>query len=132
MIKVAIIGFGGISKVHYNGYLALKAENVPVELVAVCDVNPERFDIPIKTNLDVTPQPLAANIRTYTDVNELLAKEDFDMADICLPTYLHKEYAVQMLNAGKHVLCEKPMALNAEECDEMIDYFSGSTTILWR
>ena len=50
----------------------------------------------------------------------MLAKEDFEMIDICLPTYLHKEYTVRMLRAGKHVLCEKPMSLSAADCDEMI------------
>lgn len=120
-VKVAIIGFGGIARAHYAGYLRLKSENAPVKLVAACDINPEQFIAKIEMNISSGKNALDSEIHTYTDVDELIAKEDFDMADICLPSYLHKEFAVKLLNAGKHVLCEKPMALSSEQCDEMIE-----------
>ncbi len=119
-VRVALVGFGGIARAHNTGYRNLTEMGAPVELVAVCDVNPEQFESQLAINVDTGKSGLPANIHTYTDVDEMIAKEEFDVADICLPTYLHPEYAVKMLKAGKHVLSEKPMALTSEGCDEMI------------
>ena len=119
-IKVAIIGYGGIARAHNAGYFSLEQEGLPVKLVAVCDIDRKQFESSLSINIDTGKIGLPADIHTYTDVDELIANEDFDMADICLPTYLHSEYAVKLLKAGKHVLSEKPMALNTEQCDAMI------------
>ena len=119
-VKVAIIGFGGIARTHYAGYLNFKNDGTPIRLVAVCDVDSKKFDAPVKINIDGGKNMLDESIHRYTDIDALLENEDFDMADICLPTYLHKEYSVKLLKAGKHVICEKPMALSGEECEEMI------------
>lgn len=120
MVKVAIIGFGGIARAHNAGYRKLIEEGMPIKLVAVCDIDASRFESQLSINIDTGNAGLPADIHTYTSADELLEKEDFDMADICLPTYLHSEYAVKFLKAGKHVLSEKPMALNVEQCDAMI------------
>ena len=58
--------------------------------------------------------------RKYSDWRELLTDPELDAVDICLPTDLHVEASQIALNAGKHVLCEKPMALSADGCDQMI------------
>lgn len=121
MIRVAMIGFGGIAKSHKRGYEVLAKEGAPIKLVAICDINPEQFtkaqaiNIEGKAKYDLSAQTL------YTDLDEMIAKEEFDMVDICLPSFLHKEYATKMLRAGKHVLCEKPMALSSADCAEMIE-----------
>ena len=120
MVKVAIIGFGGIARAHNAGYSNLVKEGVPVKLVAVCDINPTQFESSLSINIDTGKIGLPKDIHTYTSVDELIEKENFDMADICLPTYLHAEYAIKLLKAGKHVLSEKPMALNVEQCNAMI------------
>jgi len=57
----------------------------------------------------------------YTDLEEMLANEQIDVIDICLPTFLHKEYAIRMMERGYHVLCEKPMSLNFDACQEMLE-----------
>ena len=119
-LKIALIGFGGIARAHYSGYLTLLEKNAPFTLVAACDVNPAQFDRFLKINTATEPVKLDPSVRTYTNVDDLLANEDFDMADICLPSYLHCEYTVKCLRAGKHVLCEKPMALSSAQCEEMI------------
>ena len=119
-IKVAIIGFGGIARAHYAGYEVLKKENAPIRLVALCDVNPEQFTKKVSINIATGDGTIDKSLHTYTSVDELIANEDFDMADICLPTFLHKEYAIKLMKAGKHVLSEKPMALSAEQCEEML------------
>lgn len=120
-IKVALLGFGGIAKSHKKGYDLLAAEGANVRLVAVCDINPDQFEkLAAGINLGSEGTLSLADLHTYTDCDEMLAKEEIDMVDICLPTYLHKEYTIRMLKAGKHVLCEKPMALCSADCEEML------------
>ena len=119
-IRIAMIGFGGIARTHYAGYTELAERGVPYELVAICDIDKAQFEKQITINTNSEPVKIASSIHTYTDIDEMLAKEEFDMADICLPTYLHRDYTIKMLRAGKHVMCEKPMALNSEQCEEMI------------
>ncbi len=126
-VKVAIVGFGGIARTHYKSYKKLVEQGVPVKLVAVCDVDPERFVRKIGINLaDDKNSALTDDIHRYTSADELLANEEFDMVDICLPTYLHKEYAIKFMRAGKHVLSEKPMALSTADCEEMIAAHKGT------
>ncbi len=120
-IKAAIIGFGGIARAHAAGYRVLAAEGAPVRLCAVCDIDPRKFGGELKINVDTGNGEIPADCEMFTSVDEMLDGVDFDMADICLPTYLHKEYAIKMLKAGKHVLSEKPMALNYADCLEMIE-----------
>lgn len=120
-VRVAMIGYGGIARSHNHGYHKLVEEGEPVRLVAVCDINENQFKNQIGINIETGQTGLPEGIHTYTDVDELLEKEEFDMADICLPSFLHSQYAIKMLQAGKHVLSEKPMALSAAQCDAMID-----------
>lgn len=120
-VKVAIIGYGGIARNHNTSYHALAGLDVPVELVAVCDKNTERLTQKLNFNLGGGETPLPEGIHFYNDIDDLLEKEDFDVADICLPSFLHKDIAIKCLFAGKHVLCEKPMALSLEDCEAMID-----------
>ncbi len=56
----------------------------------------------------------------YQDVEELIADPDLDVIDVCLPPNLHKSVCLAALKAGKHVFCEKPLALNAEDCDLLV------------
>lgn len=119
-VRVAMIGYGGIARSHNHGYRKLVEEGEPVRLVAVCDINEDQFKNQIGINIDTGATGLPADIHTYTDVDELLANEEFDMADICLPSFLHSKFAIKMLQAGKHVLSEKPMALSSQDCDAMI------------
>ncbi|MBO5294682.1 MAG: Gfo/Idh/MocA family oxidoreductase, partial [Clostridia bacterium] len=97
ILKVALIGFGGIARSHNTAYQELATKGVPVSLVAVCDKNVEQFRSSITINLGTTATTLPQGIHTYADADELLANEDFDVADICLPSYLHKEYTIKML-----------------------------------
>jgi len=106
MLKVAIVGAGTMGRIHSSCYVNIAEANV----VAVCD-------------LRVAVGEKIAGIhgaKYYDDFDELLSKEEVDMVDICLPTYLHKEYAVKAMKQGKHVFCEKPIALNVEDAEEML------------
>ena len=119
-IRVAIIGFGGIARFHYTAYRRLMDEGFPIEVVAVCDKNTAGLFDEVKINLGGDNVPLDKSTHIYTDMEELIAHEDFQLADVCLPTFLHAEASVKLLRAGKHVICEKPMALSGKECEEMV------------
>lgn len=106
-IKIAIIGCGGIARnAHIKAYLELNR----FEIVAACDIRPERaeqfakeFGIPA----------------FYTDYHDVLKLEGLEAVDICTPNYLHSIIAVDALNAGLNVLCEKPDAINPDEAEKM-------------
>lgn len=98
MLKVGLIGVGGISGAHIPGWLSLEG----VELVALCDIRPEQME-------------KYPDIRKYTDFDEMLKNEELDILDICLPTFLHVEYAIKAMNNGINVLCEKPISLNRDD-----------------
>ena len=100
MLKVGLVGVGGISGAHIPAWNAM----AEVELVAVCDIRPERMDT-------------CPNQRHYTDFDEMLAAEDLDILDICLPTNLHVDYAVKAMEKGIHVLCEKPISLDPAQVE---------------
>ncbi|SHM99034.1 Gfo/Idh/MocA family protein [Gracilibacillus kekensis] len=108
MLNVAIIGTGAICPSHVKGYLNFPSK---CKIVALCDIYPEKAQkVKEEFHLDV-------NI--YDHYQDLLEKEDVDLISICTPPYTHAEIAVGSLNAGKHVLVEKPMASSLEECDLM-------------
>lgn len=103
-MKVAVIGAGTMGKVHLNCYQ--KMEKIEVVL---CELDQQkREEISRLYRIDSTG-----------DYQQVLAA-DFDIIDICLPTYLHQEYAIKAARAGKHVFCEKPMALNEEAAWKML------------
>ena len=120
MIRAAMIGFGGIAQSHKSSYLSLEKRGIPVKLVAICDIDPEAFKRRITINIETGEAGLGGDFRTYTDLEEMLANEQIDLIDICLPTPLHSEYAIKMLERGYHVQCEKPMALNYADCKRML------------
>ena len=106
--RVGIIGIGGIFKgSHIWEYL----EDERLEVVALCDIIEERA-----TEIRDKYFPNAA---VYTDFRELLKDETIDSVDICTPNYLHSIIAVAAFEAGKHVFCEKPDAVNVEEVLKM-------------
>jgi len=108
VIKVAIIGAGAISPSHIKGYLEFSNK---CEIVAICDIYPEKAKDKAKEfNLEVD---------VYDDHTKMLERTDIDLVSICTPPYTHAEITVNFLDAGKHVLVEKPMASSLEECDAM-------------
>lgn len=106
-LHAAVVGCGLISKNHLK---ALK--NVEhAACTAVCDI------VPRKAAEAAAQYGIG---KTYDDFADLLADEDIDVIHICTPHYLHAQMAVDALRAGKHVLCEKPMALTQEDAKRMI------------
>lgn len=109
MLKVAILGTGAISNSHIEAYLRFKDR---CQVVALVDLYPE------KARAKVEQYGLDSEI--YNDVHNLIDSGGFDLASVCLPPFAHAGTTVALLNAGKHVLVEKPMAPTLEECDQMI------------
>jgi len=123
MLKVGLIGIGFMGRGHLDNYIRLDSEGAPVKLAAICDIDKEKFEGKfIKGNIDVgNDQYDFSKYNLYTDIDEMLEKEDLDYVDIALPTYLHAQITINALNKGLHVLCEKPMALHSKDCKAMID-----------
>lgn len=105
-IRVGLVGVGGMGGCHFYNYE--KIENA--ELVAVCDVRK-----------DVAKQKVGnRNIKIYTNLDRMLQHNELDMIDICTPSYMHKNMAIKLLKKGYHVLCEKPMTLNAKDAEKVV------------
>ena len=104
-IKFAVVGAGHIGKRHAE----MVDRNEHCKLVALCDTNPantldiERFGVP-----------------TYTDIKDMLADEEFDVLCVATPNGLHFEHCLLGLNADKHIVVEKPMALTKANCEKII------------
>lgn len=118
MLKVAILGYGDIARSHRKGYEYLAEQGAPVQLVALCDIDPEQFtkDVKIDQGGEGWFEDVKSLYHTYTDLEEMLAKEELDTIDICLSTYLYCEYTCKRLRRGYNVQCEKPMGLNDAQC----------------
>lgn len=106
-IKIGVIGCGSIAQ---HRHLPEYANNEHVEIVAVCDIDGGRA-------AEVAEQ---FGAKAYTQYSELLAIAEVDAVSVCTPNYLHAPISIAALNAGKHVLCEKPMATSTEEAEQMI------------
>lgn len=105
MIRFAIIGCGRIAQRHAEHILKNG------KLVMVCDNVPEKADAFAEKY----------HARAFYDINEMLKHSDeIDIVSICSPNGLHAEHSIKALNAGTHVLCEKPMAISVYDCGEMI------------
>lgn len=107
-LRMGIIGSGGIAQSrHIPSYQQLAEQ---VELFGVYDVDYERAkEASVLFNIT----------NVYEQVSDML--KDVDAVTICTPNKFHADLAVQALNAGVHVLCEKPMAMTVEECDRMVE-----------
>ncbi len=107
-IRVAVVG-GGIGRAHLTAYRALPDL---FEVVAVCDIDPvranglaETFDVPHVTS----------------SLDELCGREDLDVIDICTPPNLHVAHTLQVLAAGKHAVCEKPVSRLPRGLDQLAE-----------
>ncbi len=106
-VRLAIIGCGGISSLHAQACQELES----VELAACADVDEAKardfareFEVP----------------DAVADYDELLSRNDLHAVDICVPTFLHAQVAVAAARAGKHILCEKPIAMTLADADAII------------
>ncbi len=128
MLNVGIVGFGFMGRMHYRCWKA----RADARIVAVCDANPNIVEDAKKAvgNIGGAEPVDFTGIQVYQDLAAMLAREKLDAVSITLPTHLHLDCTTRALEAGVHVLCEKPMGLNVAECDRMIAAARKSGKIL--
>lgn len=121
MLRIAIVGTGNISHSHIQGYQQFADR---CQIVALVDIYPEKAQEK-KVRYGLT------HATVFSSHQALLESGlEVDIVDVCTPPYVHAEISIDALNAGKHVLCEKPMAASLEECDAMIAAQRASGKIL--
>ncbi len=109
MIRVAIVGTGGIAHEHMKAYLTLKDRCQVAALVDIIPGKARRF-----------MEEFGVSCDTYEDHQDILPRQDIDLVDVCTPPYVHAQISINALRSGKNVVCEKPMAASLEECDAML------------
>lgn len=107
IINFGIIGFGFMGHIHEE---MLEKEIDGVKVVAICDID--------KDNMS---DAVTKDILKFTNYEELLAVDDIDTVLVVIPNHLHKDCVIKVANAGKNIICEKPVAMNVAELDEMLE-----------
>ncbi|MBU2994389.1 Gfo/Idh/MocA family oxidoreductase [Octadecabacter sp. 1_MG-2023] len=106
MIRVAIIG-AGIGAEHLEGYRALPDR---FEVVTLCDLDTDRATVALDGD---------TSIEVSADLDAVMADKRVDLIDVCLPPHLHFPVSMRALEAGKHVICEKPIVRSLHEADQL-------------
>ncbi|UCE88916.1 MAG: Gfo/Idh/MocA family oxidoreductase [Pseudomonadota bacterium] len=107
MIKLGLVGCGRISGKHFD---AIERVNGRANLAAVCDIDAGKFE----------SLKISDDVRRYRALDLMLAEEELDLVSVCTPSGMHPKHAIQVANAGVHVLTEKPMATHLPDADAMI------------
>ena len=116
-LQVAIIGCGGIA--NQKHLPALKGQAAKCDMVAFCDVLIERAE-------KAAAEYGVEGAKVYDDYRELLKDTEIDVVHVCTPNVAHSPITVAAFEAGKHVMCEKPMAHNTEAAQKMMDAWRKS------
>ena len=120
MLRIGIVGWGFMGKMHFRCYKS----DTNVEVTAICDADAKQLQNSsgVSGNISGAEDDLdLSNIALYSDLSKMLAEEKLDVLSIASPTFLHASQTIEALNAGVHVFCEKPMALNSGDCREMAE-----------
>lgn len=114
---VAIIGGGFISNIHAQCY-----KNLGIKIEAIADIS-EKVRQEFKEKY---------NCKTYSSAEEMLenVSDNIDLVDICAPTFLHEEFILLALKHNKHVICEKPLSINIDFVENIIDKFENNNRYL--
>jgi len=128
--RVGIIGIGFIGWIHWLAYHRLGG----VQVVAISESIPERLAGDwrnIKGNFGPPGEQVdLSGINAYANLDDMLRDPQVELVDITLPTFLHADIAVRALEAGKHVFCEKPMALRLADCERMVAAAKNANRLL--
>ena len=120
MLRIGIVGWGFMGKMHFRCYKS----DTNVEVTAICDADAKQLQNSsgVSGNISGAEDDLdLSNIALYSDLSKMLVEEKLDALSIASPTFLHASQTIEALNAGVHVFCEKPMALNSGDCREMAE-----------
>ena len=124
-IRAGVVGLGFMGQTHVRAYRDAALDGLPVTLAAVCDADPSRLNPTPQASgnlgsADAAPLFDPAETRTYTDLEDLLADNALDLVSICTHTTTHVDFAIRALNAGKHCIVEKPVALSLAEVERLL------------
>jgi predicted dehydrogenase len=121
MVRIGLIGLGFMGRMHIGAYSKLDGANI----VAVADKDEKRASGDLSGgwgNIGGAAESLdMTGVHGTTDFKELIALDEVDLVDICVPTPMHEELAIAALEAGKHVMCEKPLALDSASAQRITD-----------
>jgi predicted dehydrogenase len=130
MVRIGIVGIGFMGMIHFLATRKLKGARID----AICSRDEKKLAgdwRSIQGNFGPRGEMTdLAGIKKYRDFTELLADNDIDMIDVCNPTHLHPETAIKALQAGKHVLVEKAIALDPQDADAMLDAAKKASRLL--
>lgn len=105
-VKAGIIGFGYMGNFHLNKMRSIKG----IEAYAVYDIDKQKLE-----------DAKSENLQVYENLDEMLQNEDIDLIVICTPNQVHAELSMKALEAGKHVLCEKPATMTVKELQDVLN-----------
>ena len=118
-MKVGLVGIGFMGWIHWLAYRRTE----PVSVASICTRDPKKRAgdwTGIQGNFGPPGEQVdLTGIETFDSLDALL-ESDVDVVDICLPPHLHVEPCLQAIRAGKHVFCEKPLALKADDCNQLV------------
>lgn len=118
MLKIGIVGLGFMGKMHFRCFKSL--ENIEIKAICDADSNQLQDTSGVAGNISGAEEELdLSNISLYSDLTQMLAEEELDAVSIASPTFMHNLQSIEALEAGLHVFCEKPMALNSVDCQRM-------------
>lgn len=130
-VKVGVVGLGFMGRTHLDAYRAASVRGFSNELVAVCDADPARragkpggagnLESGEREELMFDP----AAVRAYESPEQLFADPEVELVSICTHTDSHVDLAIAALAAGKHVLVEKPLAMNEQELARIEAFYQG-------
>ena len=124
--KIALVGCGGMGRRHANGYIELRKYFDTVQMIAVCDVHEDVA----ATVADEISDATGARPDIFTDFDEMIANADLDGVAIVTSTPMHHRFAIKAMEAGLHVITEKPMGLTLKACRLMRDVVSATGKVL--
>ena len=110
-VRIALLGAGSMGTVHAAAYAAMPE----VSVVGVFSRDPAR----------AAAVAAICKAQPFTDVAQLIQRTDIDAIDVCLPSANHHDVVVAALEAGKHVFCESPLALDLDQAQRMRDWLAG-------
>ena len=109
MLRVGLVGVGGMGGVHMGEYLKMNH----IELAAVCDVREDMAREKLEKK--------GKDIPVYVSLEDMIEKEKLDILDICTPSYMHADMAVYAMSKGINVLSEKPMVLTSQDGKRILE-----------
>lgn len=122
MVRVGVVGLGMMGLTHLDVY----RRHPNAKIVAICDSDPQRLSGKAKAEGNVEGQAMTGvdqleDVARCTDIYQVIGNTDVDLVDICLPTDLHVRFGCEVLNAGQHLMIEKPLARYAKDAEKLVE-----------